>query len=303
MPTQSRRPFDLEARTTREAIMKNVLSIQPHVVFGHAGNSAAVFPMQRLGVNVWPLETMQFSNHMQYGHWAGSAIDDAQMAELVEGIGAIGMLRRCDAVLTGYLGSASQIEAVVEIVRTVKATNPNAWHFATPVIGAGAGAHVDEYLLEKIPEVADGVALTHEALQKLAASTIETADEAVAACRDVIRRGPQVVLVKELRDRNSPADHISLLAVTENEAWMSQHPRYPFARQPVGVVELTSAIFVARRLHGDTVRTALEHTTSAMHAVLKATFDAGRYELEIIAAQDDIAKPREWLGAWFVEAA
>jgi pyridoxine kinase len=283
--------------------MKNVLSIQPHVVFGHAGNSAAVFPMQRLGINVWPLETMQFSNHMQYGHWAGSAIDAPQMAELVEGIGTIGMLRRCDAVLTGYLGSTSQIEAAIEIVRTVKATNPNAWHFATPVIGAGAGANVDEYLLEAIPEVANGLTPTHDALQKLAGRTIETVDEAVLACREVIRRGPQILLVKELRDRNSPADRINLLAVTESEAWMSQHPRYPFARQPVGVPELTSAIFVARRLLGDTVRTALEHTTSAVHAVLKATYNAGRYELEIIAAQDDIAKPRERLGAWFVEAA
>ncbi|GLU32482.1 pyridoxal kinase PdxY [Trinickia caryophylli] len=284
-------------------MMKNVLSIQPHVVFGHAGNSAAAFPMQRLGVNVWPLETMQFSNHMQYGHWAGSAIDAEQMTELVDGIGTIGMLRRCDAVLSGYLSSTDQVRAVVEIVRTVKATNPHAWHFATPVIGAGAGANVDDYLLQTIPEYADGLAPTHDALQKLAGRTVDTVDEAVAACRDIIRRGPQVVLVKQLRDRNSPADRINLLAVTQSEAWMTQHPRYPFARQPVGVAELTSAVFVARRLLGDNVRTALEHTVAAVHAVLKATYEAGRYELELVAAQDDIARPSEWLGAWFVDAA
>lgn len=286
-----------------EATMKNVLSIQPHVVFGHAGNSAAVFPMQRLGVNVWPLETMQFSNHMQYGHWAGSAIDAPQMSELVEGIGTIGMLRRCDAVLSGYLSSTSQVQAVVDIVKTVKATNPQAWHFATPVIGAGAGANVDDYLLATMPEAADGLAPTHDALQKLVGRTIETVDEAVLACREIILRGPQVILLKQLRDRNSPADRVNLLAVTASEAWMSQYPRYPFARQPVGVAELTSAVFVARRLNGDSVRTALEHTVAAVHAVLKATYEAGRYELELVAAQDDIASPREWLGAWFVEAA
>src|ERR1700730_19290876 len=94
-----------------KTIMNNVLSIQSHVVFGHAGNSAAVFPMQRLGVNVWPLNTVQFSNHTQYGHWAGSAIDGSQMQDLVEGIGALGMLRRCDAVLCGYLGSPEQADA------------------------------------------------------------------------------------------------------------------------------------------------------------------------------------------------
>jgi pyridoxine kinase len=84
---------------------------------------------------------------------------------------------------------------------------------------------------------------------------------------------------------------------------MTQHPRYPFARQPVGVGELTSAMFVARRLAGDPLRTAFEHAVSAVHAVLKATFAAGRYELELVAAQDEIAQPREWLGAWSVDPA
>jgi pyridoxine kinase len=281
--------------------MKNVLSIQPHVVFGHAGNSAAVFPMQRLGVNVWPLDTMQFSNHMQYGHWAGSAIDAPQMMELVEGIGAIGMLRRCDAIISGYLGSQTHAQAVVDIVRTVKAANPEAWHFWTPVIGAGAGATVDEYLLEAMPAFADILCPTHDALQKLVGRAIETAEEAVSACREVLRRGPQMVLVKQLVDRNSPADRVNLLLVTEREAWMTQHPRYPFARQPVGVGELTSSTFVARRLNGDSLRTAFEHAVSAVHAVLKATYAAGRYELELVATQEHIAKPPEWLGAWSIE--
>lgn len=40
--------------------MKNILAIQSHVVYGHAGNSAAEFPMRRLGANVWPLNTVQF---------------------------------------------------------------------------------------------------------------------------------------------------------------------------------------------------------------------------------------------------
>lgn len=31
--------------------MKNILAIQSHVVYGHAGNSAAEFPMRRLGAN------------------------------------------------------------------------------------------------------------------------------------------------------------------------------------------------------------------------------------------------------------
>ena len=48
--------------------MKNVLSIQSHVVYGFAGNKSATFPMQLLGVDVWALNTVQFSNHTQYGN-------------------------------------------------------------------------------------------------------------------------------------------------------------------------------------------------------------------------------------------
>src|SRR6218665_3346707 len=97
------------ALPTKEHPMKrtpHLLSIQSHVVFGHAGNSAAVFPMQRLGVNVWPLHTVQFSNHTQYGQWAGEVMAAPQIPALVGGIDGIGELGNCDAVLSGYLGSA-----------------------------------------------------------------------------------------------------------------------------------------------------------------------------------------------------
>ena len=88
--------------------MKNILAIQSHVVFGHAGNSAAEFPMRRLGVNVWPLNTVQFSNHTQYGKWTGCVMPPSHLTEVVQGIADIDQLKRCDAVLSGYLGSAEQ---------------------------------------------------------------------------------------------------------------------------------------------------------------------------------------------------
>lgn len=289
--------------------MKNVLSIQSHVVFGHAGNSAAVFPMRRLGVNVWPLNTVQFSNHTQYGHWSGSAIDAEQMVELVEGIGAIGVLPRCDAVLSGYLGAPEQAQAVIDIVRAVKAANPQARYFCDPVMGTvnsnGSGCKVEpgiqEFLVQHMPEVADALMPNHSELQRLVGREIETAEEAVDACRELLQRGPKLVLVKHLLDRNSQADTFNMLVVSEREAWLGQRPLYHFARQPVGVGDITSAIFVARLMNGDALRPAFEHTLAAVNAVVKATYDAGRYELEIVAAQDQIARPREWFDAWAID--
>ncbi|WP_321843334.1 pyridoxal kinase PdxY [Paraburkholderia bannensis] len=293
--------------------IRNVLSIQSHVVFGHAGNSAAVFPMRRLGVNVWPLNTVQFSNHTQYGHWSGSAIDAEQIVELVEGIGAIGVLPRCDAVLSGYLGAPEQAQAVIDVVRAVKAVNPQARYFCDPVMGtlnaaggmAGSGCRVEpgiqEFLVTQMPEVADAMMPNHSELQRLVGRELETAEEAVDACRELLARGPKLILVKHLLDRNSPADTFNMLVVSEREAWLAQRPLYPFARQPVGVGDITSAIFVARLMLGDTLRRAFEHTLAAVNAVVKTTYDAGRYELEIIAAQDQIARPREWFDAWSVD--
>lgn len=100
--------------------MKNILSIQSHVVFGHAGNSAAEFPMRRLGVNVWPLNTVQFSNHTQYRHWTGTVMPASHLVEIVDGINVIKELRRCDAVLSGYMGSPEQGNAIIEIVKKSK---------------------------------------------------------------------------------------------------------------------------------------------------------------------------------------
>ncbi len=204
--------------------MKNVLSIQSHVVFGHAGNDAAVFPMQRLGVNVWPLDTVQFSNHTQYGHWTGTGIDAVQLQDLVDGIGAIGVLPRCDAVLSGYLDTPEQGRAVIEIVKSVKAANPHAWYFCDPVMGgpgsvAQGGGEVEPGIqalfVHAMPEVADGMAPNHSELQWLVGRGIETVDEAVTACRELIARGPKLVLVKHLLDRDSPADRFNMLVVTE----------------------------------------------------------------------------------------
>ena len=116
--------------------MKSVLSIQSHVVFGHAGNSAAVFPMRRVGVEVWPLNAVQFSNHTQYAEgWKGTVLPPGHLAEIAEGIAAIHMLPRCDAVLTGYIGAAAQGEVILDIVKKVKAANPHAWFFCDPVMG------------------------------------------------------------------------------------------------------------------------------------------------------------------------
>ncbi|WP_331251023.1 carbohydrate kinase family protein [Nocardioides sambongensis] len=82
-----------------------ILSVQSSVAYGHVGNSAAVFPLQRLGHEVWPVFTVHFSNHTGYGAWRGPLLDPADVREVIVGIEERGVLPSVDAVLSGYQGS------------------------------------------------------------------------------------------------------------------------------------------------------------------------------------------------------
>ena len=102
-PEPARKP-ERKARKTAETSPMNVISIQSHVAYGHVGNSAAVFALQRLGVEVWPVHTVQFSNHTGYPDWQGQVFAAADIARVIHGLESRGALARCDALLTGYVG-------------------------------------------------------------------------------------------------------------------------------------------------------------------------------------------------------
>src|SRR6476661_130115 len=127
----------------------NILSIQSHVAYGHVGNAAAAFPLQRIGVEVWPIHTVQFSNHTGYGAWTGRVFEAGLIGELVQGIADRGVLADCDGVLSGYMGSAETGAAILDAVARVKAANPKARYCCDPVIGdVGRGVFVKAGILE-----------------------------------------------------------------------------------------------------------------------------------------------------------
>ena len=262
--------------------MKNILAIQSHVVYGHAGNSAAEFPMRRLGANVWPLNTVQFSNHTQYGKWTGCVMPPSHLTEIVQGIAAIDKLHTCDAVLSGYLGSAEQGEHILGIVRQVKAANPQAKYFCDPVMGH--------------PEKGCIVALVE--LEILCEHAVNNVEEAVLAARELIAQGPQIVLVKHLARAGYSRDRFEMLLVTADEAWHISRPLVDFGmRQPVGVGDVTSGLLLVKLLQGATLQEALEHVTAAVYEIMVTTKAMQEYELQVVAAQDRIAKPEHYFSA------
>lgn len=283
--------------------MKNILSIQSHTVFGHAGNSAAEFPMRRLGANVWPLNTVQFSNHTQYGHWAGTVMPASHLTDIARGIGDIDRLKTCNAVLSGYLGSAEQGEAILEIVRMVKAANPEAWYFCDPVMGHPekgciVAPGVAEFHTQVLLPASDIIAPNLLELEILSGHPVADVAQAVATARELIAKGPKVVLVKHLARAGYRSDRFEMLLVTADEAWHIARPLIDFGvRQPVGVGDLTSGLLLVDLLHGLSLQQALEHVTAAVYEVMLKTHQMGEYELQLVAAQQAIAEPQQFFAA------
>ncbi|AUH00521.1 pyridoxal kinase PdxY [Pectobacteriaceae bacterium CE70] len=278
--------------------MKNILSIQSHVVFGHAGNSAAEFPMRRMGVNVWPLNTVQFSNHTQYGKWTGCVMPASHLTDVIQGINDIDRLKDCDAVLSGYIGSPEQGGHILDIVRQVKAINPHAVYFCDPVMGTPekgciVAPGVTDFHCNQSLQASDAIAPNLPELELLSGRAVQSVDEAVQACRELCQRGPKLVLVKHLSRAAYRSDSFEMLLVTPTEAWHISRPLVDFGeRQPVGVGDLTSGLLLVNLLKGVALEKALEHTTAAVYEVMLMTREMNQYELQLVAAQDGIANPR-----------
>jgi pyridoxine kinase len=270
-----------------------ILSIQSAVAYGHVGNSAAVFPLQRLGHEVWPVDTVQFSNHTGYGATRGRAWDAATIAEVIAGIGERGAFGQCEAVLSGYLGEAALGEVVLDTVRQVKAATPAALYCCDPVIGDDhSGIFVQAGLLaffrDRAMPAADIVTPNRFELALLAGgAAVATTGDALAAAARLRAQGPRCVLATSLA--GSSAGEIAMLAAGDDGAWLVATPRLPILAHGAG--DLTAALFLGHYLTSRDVAAALGDTASAVHAVLEETVRRGAAELQIVAAQDALAAP------------
>ncbi|GGK19164.1 pyridoxal kinase PdxY [Salinarimonas ramus] len=272
----------------------NILSIQSHVAYGHVGNASAVFPMQRLGCEVWPIHTVQFSNHTGYGAWKGRVFDGPAIEELVEGIAERGVLPRCDGVLSGYMGSSDIGTAILAAVARVRAANPDALYCCDPVIGdVGRGVFVrpgiPEFMRDHAVPAADIVTPNQFELDFLAGRETRTLDEAKAAVAAVQARGPRVVLVTSLHVADTPAGSIDMLAGEGGRFWRLRTPKLSVDVNGAG--DAIAALFFVHRARTGSAETALAEAGASVFGLLKRTQDDGSREILTVAAQDEFVAP------------
>jgi pyridoxine kinase len=272
----------------------NILSIQSHVAYGHVGNASAVFPMQRLGVEVWPIHTVQFSNHTGYGAWQGRVFDGPAIEELLDGIADRGVLPRCDGVLSGYMGSADIGNAILSAVGRVREANPAALYCCDPVIGdVGRGVFVrpgiPEFMRDQAVPAADIITPNQfelDYLSGLVTDTLHSVKEAVSA---VQLTGPKVVLVTSLESRETPEDCIDLLAGEGGRFWRVRTPKLSLNVNGAG--DAVAALFFVHYARSRSAATALGAASASIYSLLKRTAEAGSREILTVEAQDEFVSP------------
>ncbi|MBS0539451.1 MAG: pyridoxal kinase PdxY [Proteobacteria bacterium] len=271
------------------------LSLQSHVAYGYVGNRAAVFPLQRLGHEVWAVNTVEFSNHTGYGAWRGRAAPAEQVAEIVQGIEALGVLKSCDALITGYVGDAALADVVLDTARRVRAANPKAIWCCDPVLGdIDTGIYVkpgiDTFFRDRALPAADLITPNHFELEHLTGGKVETLEAALAATRSLMN-GPRLALVTSLRRSDLAADRIEMLAVTHDAAWRIATPLIGFPIAPNGTGDAVAALFAAHWLESGDAADALGKAASSIYAVLEQTAAMGERELQLVAAQERLVAP------------
>ncbi|MBS0549547.1 MAG: pyridoxal kinase PdxY [Proteobacteria bacterium] len=271
------------------------LSLQSHVAYGYVGNRAAVFPLQRLGHEVWAVNTVEFSNHTGYGAWRGRAAPAEQVAEIVQGIEALGVLKSCDALITGYVGDAALADVVLDTARRVRAANPKAIWCCDPVLGdIDTGIYVkpgiDTFFRDRALPAADLITPNHFELEHLTGGKVETLEAALAATCSLMN-GPRLALVTSLRRSDLAADRIEMLAVTHDAAWRIATPLIGFPIAPNGTGDAVAALFAAHWLESGDAADALGKAASSIYAVLEQTAAMGERELQLVAAQERLVAP------------
>ena len=275
--------------------MTTILSIQSHVAYGHVGNSAATFPLQRLGVEVWPVHTVNFSNHTGYGAWRGPLMDPADVADVITGIGEREAFAEVDAVLSGYQGGEGIGATILEAVAAVKAANPEAIYACDPVMGnAKSGCFVHEsipvLLREQVVPQADLITPNQFELGFLTGTEPETLEETLASVDAARAMGPSTILVTSVLRPDRPEGTIEMLACHEDEAWIVRTPHLPLKANGSG--DVTAALFTSHWLRSRDLQQALGATVSAVFDLLQLTLDSGRRELQLVQAQEAYAHPR-----------
>lgn len=280
-----------------------VLTIQSHVVAGHVGNSAAVFCLQRSGVEAWGLDTLQFSNHTAAKGWTGDVFSAEHLAKLIDGLAVCSGLENCDGVLSGYLGAKAAGEVVLNAVERVRNANPNAFYCCDPVMGDNGTLYVakdiPDFMRNRAVPAADFITPNRFELGWLANQSVNSESDAIAAARRLIGNGRlKAVVVTGLP---VGADGYAALAIESDSVWRVVTPKLSFdASVCCGAGDMTAALLVANFVKTSRLPESMAKAVSSVWGLIKAAEQTNAADIPLIAAQSQIEVPDKLFAAELV---
>ncbi len=272
-----------------------ILSIQSAVAHGYVGNAVAVPALQALGHEVWRVDTVAFSNHPGHGRFTGGVQPASEIASLIDGIDALGVMGECQAVLSGYLGEAATADAVAKAVQTARRARPDARYVLDPVIGDDGRVFVRGGVLEAIRDtllpMADIVLPNPSELGWLTGTTIHELQDMLDAARRLLDHGPNLVVVTGVEE----AGEMATYAVTRGVVWRAAATRR--GRRFNGTGDLFAAVFTGWITRSNAPDQALAAAVAALDLVTGETERRGTLELALVPVLADLARTGEHASA------
>ena len=261
----------------------SILSIQSHVAYGYVGNKAAVYPLQAMGYDVWPVHTVQFSNHTGYGHWKGEIFSREHIHQVILGLEALNLISSCQAILSGYMGSEAICYEVMDTVIRFKAQNPQLLYLCDPVIGS-THCFVKPEVLEffKHHLVADIITPNQYEAETLSGIEIRKVADLKAAAQFFKEKGTQVVIITGVKLDDVEPKSLHIYGSQGEAHYLLKTKEYVFPISPNGTGDLFSAVFLGSYLSCKSIDQSLQRSVGLMDRVLAKTAASGQRELRVL---------------------
>lgn len=273
-----------------------ILSIQSHVTYGYVGNRAATFPLQRMGHEVWTVNTVQFSNHTGYGHWKGEIFSADHIQNVITGMDELCVLPQCEALLSGYLGDRSIGEKVLDAVKLCKKRNPKLIYLCDPVMGDQhrgifVKPAIPDFMQHEAVKAADILTPNHFEMELLSGQKIQTLIDAYAACRNLAAHPRQIIIITSLIRENTPKNTLEVFLYSQNGCYLIQTPLLAFPKAIHGTGDLFSALYLGHYLRTSNSVSSLENAVSSIFSILELSCKLESSEMEIVKGQNLIENP------------
>lgn len=262
----------------------DVISVQSQLVYGHAGNSAAVPPMRALGVRVAEIPTVLLSNAPFYDTTRGRVLPADWFADLLLGTRERGLPQRAKMLVSGYFGSTANGAAFADWLDEILPACPQLRYCLDPVIG---DTHTGPYVEPGLEAIFAQRLLPHAwlvtpnafELNRLTGMPALAEADAIAAARTLLDRGPHWVIAHSVG--GNPGELVTL-AVGREETWRWTSPLLPV--DVAGTGDVLMSLVVSFLLRGESMQQAISRAIAGTHAALEATLESGFEEFDVIAA-------------------